>query len=233
MSSENLKDIKQGDRVVYAIGGVEYPAVALGSVNSSYSQASRAFSAYLNLVYLNEQGTPIKVVAAPLLAVAADEDHLNLVAESAARSDLSYKEASAEEKHQIFEEKLRLVRLNPRTIGWRPENLDTPAPPKSDSDYALSRLLPYIVRLGKAVSEIDPHAIGNVDGTSMIGAITSAIRLLKQQQAILNQAPEPVPASIPVEGTIGENETAKPSAEDLDAAAEEQKAADATEGAQC
>lgn len=227
MSSETLKDIKQGDRVVYAIGGGEYPAIALGSVNSSYSQASRAFSAHLNLIYLNEQGTPIKVFAAPLLAVAADEEHLNLVAESAARSDLSYKEASAEEKHQIFEEKLRLVRLNPRTIGWRPENLDTPAPPKSQSDLYLEEINPKLIALSLVVAEID----GTAD-ISPTGTLDNAARILKQQQAILNQAPEPAPASIPVEGTIGENETAKPSAEDLDAAVEEQKAADATEGAQ-
>jgi hypothetical protein len=62
-----MDDIKQGDRVTYAIGDVEYDAVALGSVTTGYNRAIRAGGAFLTLRYLNEQGTPVTVNGAALL----------------------------------------------------------------------------------------------------------------------------------------------------------------------
>lgn len=114
-------DVKPGDRVVYAIGSVEYEAVALGEPHFGLCGAIRGATLSLNLIYLNEQGTPVKIYAAPLLSAAGDEAYQKSVAQEAAYRELDWKLADAEKRAEIVAEKLAQVKANPRTIGWRPD----------------------------------------------------------------------------------------------------------------
>lgn len=123
MATKDLKLIEQGDRVVYAAGDKQYNAynaIALGSPTSGFNQGIKLSSLFLRLIYLNERGVPVTVSSAPLLAVAADEEHLKNVAEDAAQRDLSYKAADEKGRARLLDEKLAHVKANPHTIGWRP-----------------------------------------------------------------------------------------------------------------
>jgi hypothetical protein len=113
--------VKLGDRVVYAIGSVEYEAIALGEPHFGLCGAIRGATLSLNLIYLNEQGTPVKIYAATLLSAAGDEAYLKSVAQEAAYRELDWKLADAEKRAEIVAEKLAQVKANPRTIGWRPD----------------------------------------------------------------------------------------------------------------
>lgn len=73
----DLKTVKLGTPVLYSINGHEYTGVALGSVSVGYNQARVAAGHHVNLIYLNEQGTPIKVWGAPLLSEVTTDDHLD------------------------------------------------------------------------------------------------------------------------------------------------------------
>ncbi len=64
-----IREIQQGTRVTYAIGDVEYDAVALGAVTTGYNHAIRSGGFFLSLRYLNEQGEPVTVNGAPLLGI--------------------------------------------------------------------------------------------------------------------------------------------------------------------
>ncbi len=117
---EELSNIKLGSRVVYAIGAVEYNALALGSPNEGWNQGIKLASIFLNLVYLNELGVSQTVAAAPLLGVAADDQHLAAVAESAAKKTFGYVTADPQTRQDMVAAELSHVKANPRTVGWRP-----------------------------------------------------------------------------------------------------------------
>lgn len=115
-----LSSIKLGDRVVYAVGGVEYNALALGTASEGWSQGIRLGTISLSLTYLNEFGVQVKVLAAPLLGVAADDQHLKGIAQQAAEKTFGYVTAHDDVKAQMVAEQLANVKANPRTNGWRP-----------------------------------------------------------------------------------------------------------------
>jgi hypothetical protein len=118
-TKETVATVKQGDRVVYAIGGMEYNAVALGTAHFGYNPAIRMHSAFLNLVYLNEQGTPVKIFGAPLLGSEADDEHLDTVAHESAKRDPRFQGSVPDDKDDIYDEHRERIVSNPRTIGWR------------------------------------------------------------------------------------------------------------------
>lgn len=115
-----LSSIKQGSRVVYAVGGVEHNAIALGAPSEGFNQGIRLATISLNLIYLTELGQPLKVVAAPLLGVAADDEHLADVAQIAAQKTQGYVTSPPDVKKQIAADHLAHIKAHPRTNGWRP-----------------------------------------------------------------------------------------------------------------
>jgi chromosome segregation ATPase len=151
-----VQDIKQGNRVVYAIGGVEYNAVALGSPSFGNHPGLQAFNYHLNLAYLNEQGTPIKIYGAPLLTVAQDDDAKAEILAAEVRvkpalvvapedADKAEKLSAAKENEQA---QAKRIADAPVTIGWRPEVDD-------EAVAALkSTIAQYKVSLDKAVEDL-------------------------------------------------------------------------------
>lgn len=123
-------DVKQGDRVVYTIGGVDYSAVATGSPSFGVHPGLSAANFHLNLVYLNEQGTPIKIFGAPLLTSAQTEDEKAQILAAEVRikpalvtadddaADKAEKKTAAQENEAAHAQRLA---AQPVTIGWRPE----------------------------------------------------------------------------------------------------------------
>lgn len=121
MSTQDMvSSIAKGSRVVYAVGEKEYNAIALDIVHPGYSQALRLHSAFLNLIYLGDEGEPVKVFAAPLLGTEADDAHLSESADAAARKDVRFGEGDSDSREAIYDEHLERLTSNPRTIGWRP-----------------------------------------------------------------------------------------------------------------
>jgi hypothetical protein len=140
MSTQQLTSIKQGDRVVYAAAGQEFNAMALGAPAYGFNQGIRLSSLFLNLIYLNAQGTAVTITGAPLLAVAADDDHLNQVAEDAAKRDLAWKTADDYDKRVLIAQNLAHIKANPRTVGWRPfEDSEEVATLKATLEQTLMR----------------------------------------------------------------------------------------------
>jgi hypothetical protein len=115
-----LSSIKLGDRVVYTVGGVEYNALALGAASEGWGQSIKLTSIFLSLTYLNKFGVQVKIIAAPLLGIAADEEHLKDIAQQAAQKTFGYVTAHDDVKAQMVAEQLANVKANPRTNGWRP-----------------------------------------------------------------------------------------------------------------
>lgn len=130
MATSDLKNIKLGDRVVYADGTAEHNAIALDSPHEGHNQGIKLKSLFLSLIYLDDLGVPVKHIACPLLAVAADEEHLKGVALDAAERDVEWPRGEAvqklgstevaKRKSDLVAEHLSHVKANPRTIGWRP-----------------------------------------------------------------------------------------------------------------
>lgn len=110
-------DVKQGDRVVYAIGDVEYNGVALGTVTTGVHPGHKRASKHLNLIYLNEQGTPVKIFGAPLLTSAETIEDKAAFAQMNARI-----ERQAPDGHELrtVEGQVKAKEESPRKIGWRP-----------------------------------------------------------------------------------------------------------------
>lgn len=116
-----LAAIKRGDRVVYAAGGVEHQALALDAASEGWSQGIRLGTIALSLIYLDDLGVPVKVIAAPLLGVAADDEHLAEVAQAAAEKTFGYLRADERERAEMVAEQMANIKAHPRTIGWRPD----------------------------------------------------------------------------------------------------------------
>lgn len=137
MSTKDVvNQIKQGDRVVYAIGDVEYNAVALGTAHVGYNPAMRLHSAFLNLIYLNEQGTPVKIFGAALLGTEADDEHLLDSANDATRKDPRFTPGfdAMNNNGEIVDEHFGRMKSNPRTIGWRTGSADDDKRPEAKQE---------------------------------------------------------------------------------------------------
>jgi hypothetical protein len=212
---DNVKGIGQGDRVVYAIGGVEYNAIALGTPSEGYNAGTKLKSFHLNLIYLNEQGTPVRIFGAPLLGEVASDEHLKDVAEDALHRDPAWKALPGEARTEQVERKLAHLKANPRTIGWKPfvEGAEVEA-----LKACVEKLKEQLAARGPNVidaSKVDPREwdldaqrLGNVvplvNGERVIG-----FNVNQSTSAAENAGPAEV----------------LPSAEDLDAAVAEQQAA--------
>lgn len=110
------KDIKQGDRLVYAIGEKEYNAVAVSNASLGVHPGSKSASYHVNLVYLDEGGNARRVMAAPLLSTAADPADVEAFAavEARVKPAISLDESENLAAHQ---ERIASAR---RLAGWRP-----------------------------------------------------------------------------------------------------------------
>ena len=104
----------QFDRVVYAVGGVEYDAIALGTPQRGVHGGFKMVSDHLSLIYLNERGEPIKITGAPLLVAAAIS--LGLVREYAEASAAANYRPGAQRDGQanVYEAD---ARIRARSVG--------------------------------------------------------------------------------------------------------------------
>lgn len=170
MSTKDVvNQIKQGDRVVYAIGDVEYNAVALGTAHVGYNPAMRLHSAFLSLVYLNEQGTAIKVFGAPILGSEVDDEHLVEAAADARKRDPRNAGASFEYQVELSSEHFDRLKANPRTIGWRTGSADDDKRPEAKQeqpapDESSVLVCPTIAELETLLNSNIPVYL-NPDGT--------------------------------------------------------------------
>lgn len=205
-------DVKQGDRVLYAIGEVEYNAVALGIPTVGIHGGHKRASFHLNLIYLNEQGTAVKIMGAPLLGRAESESDKVLFAEMNAR--LHHRSYSAEKVAAELEQAER----NPRAIGWRPyaEHEDAAALQAevdrlrgelADREQVILYLNRIVSHLGSAPRAPEIETKQYTDGTIATGVA-------------------PLPECSPEQQETGPSEL--PSAADLDAEATEQATAEQT-----
>lgn len=121
-----IGDIKQGSRITYAIGEAEYEAVALGSITTGFNNAIKSPGFFLTLRYLNEQGSPITVYGAPLLGHEADI----IVARFRLDADPRSKDASPDDKDDIFDAYMNEIKANPRTTGWHLREADSEKRPE-------------------------------------------------------------------------------------------------------
>lgn len=118
MSQMDVSKIKQGDRVAYAIGDVEYDAVALGEVTTGYNNAIRASGFFLTLRYLDEQGNPVTISGAPLLGIDAGR----VVGWHARRADDALRPEPQSAQPAPVHELLPAARVAPdATMGIGPE----------------------------------------------------------------------------------------------------------------
>ena len=195
-----LKDVKQGDVVVYEINGVQRNAVSQSSPWLGYNSGRRSASFHLNLTYLEENGSAVRVVGAQLLTKAASDEELAEIAKISAAQHHSPSHEKLQHEDTAWlaahddATKAEVLRLKsqPVTIGWRPH---------VDGEE--------IAALKAEASEIIHRVINERD---------EARKQVDELQAKLDSfAVQPMPPS-------------SPSAADLDAHAEEQKAAEATGG---
>jgi hypothetical protein len=196
MTTAEMKNIKLGDHVVYVAAAEtpetpakEYNAMALGAPVEGYNSGAKLGSLFLNLIYLNELAVPVKVLAAPLVGSAVDDEHVAAVGAAAAKHDPAWHDAKEPERAAIVAANVEFVKAHPRSIGWKPM--------EDGAEVAALKL-----------------------------QIADLTALVESQQAILNQKPTETPAQ-----PVSESQNAdigKPSANDLDAVAEEQKAAQDT-----
>ena len=127
-------DVKQSDRVVYAIGKKEYDAVALNAPTLSFHSGFKRASHHLNLRYLNDDGTPITIYGAALLTVATSEkDRHNYAQMNACATHIpapgGHPPLQAFERVEVpdheCEDALAELEANPITTGWRPVEVKT------------------------------------------------------------------------------------------------------------
>jgi hypothetical protein len=154
-----LAAIELGSRVVYVVIGVEYNALALGTASEGSALGSgRLSSIFLSVTYLNALGGQVKVIAAPLLGVAADDEHLAEVAQQAAERTFGYATADREKKAQMFAEQLANIKASPRTNGWRPyvegEELATLRAQLAQANEAIGQLHDARVEFMKPVDPV-------------------------------------------------------------------------------
>ena len=111
-----VTDVKQGSRVVYAANGVEREAIALGEPTVGVNSGTKSASHYLNLVYLNDAGEPVKVMGVPLVTAAATPEMLDQYAALNAAAE----QRPGPERDQARERWRKQLEDVPRTTGWRP-----------------------------------------------------------------------------------------------------------------
>lgn len=230
-------DVKQGDRVIYRAAGTEYDAVALSAPSFGHHLGLRCVSHFLNLRYLDELGTAVMIMGAVLLTSAADDATIAEYARANVEASGAAKFAAAGGESLFAEERERL-RAQPRTTGWRP---------RVDGEE-VADLKATIKEYERSCNEL----------TSALNVANEMIAKLQQELATPAKAAPPVPQTgqqagrvvtdpatdlIPAEGApMGDfadplvsgrpqpENAGAPSSADLDAAAAEAAATEATGG---
>jgi hypothetical protein len=176
-----LSSIELGSRVVYAVGGVEHNAIALGAPSEGYNQGIRLATISLNLIYLNLLGVPVKIVAAPLLGVAADEDHLAEVAKVAAEKTQGYHTSPPDVKEAMAADHLEHIKAHPRTYGWRPY---------VEGEEAAA-LKAQVAVQAQQIADLETHVTALMEPSTSMSDIVPALALLsKPEVAAYVTAPE-------------------------------------------
>jgi hypothetical protein len=218
----SVGNVKQGDRVVYVVGDVEYNAVALGGASFGVHPGLAAANFHLNLVYLDGQGVAVKVIGAPLLTAAASDEEFEQIVMAEARMkpelvaadfDTSAKDAAAA-NHAAHAE--RILR-NPREIGWRPVADGKEVAELKAQVASLEASLKAATDAAQAASV---PVLGTVPGPEWY------IQTKQYSDGTIVTGTPPLPELSPAQQDALDG---KPSAEDLDAHVAEQDAAAATE----
>lgn len=220
----SVGNVKQGDRVVYVVGDVEYNAVALGGASFGVHPGLAAANFHLNLVYLDGQGVAVKVIGAPLLTAAASDEEFEQIVTAEARMkpelvgadfDTSAKDAEAANKAAHAER----IRRNPREIGWRPV-ADGEEVAELKAQVASLEASLKAARNGAKAASVP--VLGTVPGPSVVGNLETK----QYSDGIIVTGTPPLPELSPAQQDALDG---KPSEEDLDAHVAEQDAAAATE----
>ena len=114
--------------VVYEINGVQRNAVSQSSPWLGYNSGRRSASFHLNLAYLDENGSLVRVVGAQLLTKAASDEELAEIAKISAAQHHSPSHEKLQHEDPAWlaahddATKAEVLRLKsqPVTIGWRP-----------------------------------------------------------------------------------------------------------------
>ena len=226
----SVESVKQGDRVVYSVGGTDYPAMAQGEASLGYHAGWKQASHHLNLVYLDKDGNAVKVTGAALATRAATFAHLaahalmNVHARGQHRAPDGGEAALEKERARLLDE--------PRTTGWRPF-VDTDEVDGLKADLAKTQEVNSILieQLAQARSLIEklqsemPAASADIPEPSTEAGAALAGGAGISTLAGIESANHAAAAGMGVKPD-------EPSAEDLDAvAAEQQAAADTAEPA--
>lgn len=111
-------EVKQGDRVIYSIGGVEYPALATRDARLGFHPGAKSASVHINLVYLNESAQAVKVFDAPLLVKAACIEDLAAITDMEMAVERRRRKTEARDRSEVvsalFDAK--------QPFGWRPDS---------------------------------------------------------------------------------------------------------------
>lgn len=212
----NANDVRQYDKVLYtANDGETYDAVALSAPALSFHAGAKQANHYLNLIYLDRHGNPVRITAAPLRTAAATPEELSQHARLTVESTFPRPrtDAEVERKAQAFATERQRLDREPRNVGWSPlyalSNLPKPIFQSLTNDQVRDKLEEMARRL---------HRVDVPEGATVGQFIEVLNRLLFEPDY-----GRPIERSYPVEGTIGE-----PSAEDLDAVAAEEAVKAAT-----
>ena len=75
----NATDVKQGDRVLFLVGGVTLPGIARTAARAGVHPGTKLGGVFVTLTYLNPSGQPVQVLNAPLLPASATDDDVKSV----------------------------------------------------------------------------------------------------------------------------------------------------------
>jgi hypothetical protein len=82
----NGVDVKQSDRVLYLVGGEEFPAIARAGAHAGVHPGTKLGGVFLTLTYLNASGQPVQVLNAPLIPAAATDDDVKAVTDATVKA---------------------------------------------------------------------------------------------------------------------------------------------------
>ena len=117
-TAEVVASVKPQTRVLYVdVTGETHNAIATDVPHLGYNQGLKRFSAFLNLVYLNDAGQAVKIAAAPMIGE-VDDAYLAEAAVYTARHDVAWHSTS--NKEELINDHLEVIKTHlPITIGWQ------------------------------------------------------------------------------------------------------------------
>lgn len=121
-TTEMIASIKLSSPVIYVDGdGIQHGAIAKGPASVGYNAGLRTFGAFLNLIYLNDEGVPVAIASAPLLSSEQDDKFIKLATDALTERDLhaTANAAGNETPEEIQARHFVRMTEQPRTIGWK------------------------------------------------------------------------------------------------------------------